>query len=539
MNIVPLTEPLFLATVPVSFGRGWKVWVYERGTYDPETGVGMPTTVYDSEAATEELAQPLTTDRSGRPRGAGETLGWVEGASYDLAYSNPERPGDPPVVVPWEAAKGGGGPLPSASAGVIFHGSDADTPRGTELAHYIWVGSVEPSNMDPDADLFVNTNGLSAEDIEGLGDAAGLDVGTTAGTVAAGDDTRITGAQQKSEKGAANGYAELEAAGKVPVSQLPSAIMEYQGTWNASTNSPKLEDGKGSAGDVYRVSVAGERNLGSGSISFAVGDYAVYNGSTWEKSDTTDSVASVAGKTGVVKLSFNDIEGLVSEAEIAEEAVSTSRLKALAVTAVKIAEGAITAAKLAGEAVGTAALAALAVTTAKIAEGAVTAAKLAEKAVTAAKIGDLGQGTVFAPGNYTTGLNNVVPGAKAMFWVPVKIPQTVTLTGVSYEVGTTSNGKVIGALYNSKGERLAKSTGTAQSSAEFFQRLAFEATVEVTPGVYWIGLILESGTGTFSGGYQMSPWLKATQAEFTTPATFAPPTELNNTGARCPFVATF
>ena len=110
----------------------------------------------------------------------------------------------------------------------------------------------------------------------------------------------LSGYQATVQKGVANGYASLEAAGKVPASQLPSAVMEYQGTWNASTNTPKLEDGKGSAGDVYRVSVAGERSLGSGTISFEVGDYAVYNGSVWEKSDTTDAVASVNGKKGVV-----------------------------------------------------------------------------------------------------------------------------------------------------------------------------------------------------------------------------------------------
>lgn len=39
---------------------------------------------------------------------------------------------------------------------------------------------------------------LDVGDVGGLGDAAALDVGTTAGTVAAGDDSRITGAAQKS-----------------------------------------------------------------------------------------------------------------------------------------------------------------------------------------------------------------------------------------------------------------------------------------------------------------------------------------------------
>src|SRR5574343_141934 len=39
---------------------------------------------------------------------------------------------------------------------------------------------------------------ITAGDISDLGDAATLDVGTTASTVAAGDDSRITGAAQKS-----------------------------------------------------------------------------------------------------------------------------------------------------------------------------------------------------------------------------------------------------------------------------------------------------------------------------------------------------
>lgn len=103
--------------------------------------------------------------------------------------------------------------------------------------------------------------------------------------------------------------ASLDGNGKVPVSELPNSIMEYQGTWNASTNSPSLSDGTGSAGDVYRVSVAGTRNLGSGNITFDVGDYAIYNGSAWQKADTTDAVSSVAGRTGDVTLAVADVSG--------------------------------------------------------------------------------------------------------------------------------------------------------------------------------------------------------------------------------------
>lgn len=93
------------------------------------------------------------------------------------------------------------------------------------------------------------------------------------------------------------------------ITDKPGAILNYKGTWNASTNSPNLSDGTGSGGDVYRVSVGGSRNLGSGTIAWEVGDYAIYSPvtSSWEKADTTDAVSSVAGRTGAVTLTSADL----------------------------------------------------------------------------------------------------------------------------------------------------------------------------------------------------------------------------------------
>lgn len=126
------------------------------------------------------------------------------------------------------------------------------------------------------------------------------------------------------QKGAANGVAELDASSRLPVAQLPISVMEYKGTWDASTNTPTLADGTGSAGDVYRVSVAGTQNLGSGAITFGVGDYIIYNGSTWEKSDTTDSVVSVNGATGVVVLTTDNIaEGTAPDRNYITDAEQT------------------------------------------------------------------------------------------------------------------------------------------------------------------------------------------------------------------------
>ena len=61
--------------------------------------------------------------------------------------------------------------------------------------------------------------------------------------------------QFKSEKGQNNGYASLDANGRVPVAQLPSSVFTYEGNWNAATNTPTLANGSGDAGQVYRVSV--------------------------------------------------------------------------------------------------------------------------------------------------------------------------------------------------------------------------------------------------------------------------------------------
>lgn len=139
--------------------------------------------------------------------------------------------------------------------------------------------------------------------------------GTMSGNIAMGG-SKVTGlgapstngdALRFDQLGANSGIATLDGGGKVPASQLPSTLMDYLGNWNASTNSPTLVDGTGSAGDVYLVSVAGSQNLGSGSITYAVGDWIIYNGTIWQKSLNSNAVVSVNGFTGTVVLSTTDI----------------------------------------------------------------------------------------------------------------------------------------------------------------------------------------------------------------------------------------
>jgi len=95
--------------------------------------------------------------------------------------------------------------------------------------------------------------------------------------------------------GAANGVATLDSGGKVPVSQLPSSVVTYLGTWNAATNTPTLTNGVGDAGDMYICNVAGTVNFGAGPVTFAVGDWVLYGSGTWQKSNGQNGTVTSVG----------------------------------------------------------------------------------------------------------------------------------------------------------------------------------------------------------------------------------------------------
>jgi hypothetical protein len=99
----------------------------------------------------------------------------------------------------------------------------------------------------------------------------------------------------------------LQGFGKLQnqVNGLIGGVM-YQGTWNASTNSPSLASSVGTKGYYYVVSVAGSTNL-NGVTDWKLGDWAIYNGTTWEKVDNTDAVISVNGFVGAVVLTTTDV----------------------------------------------------------------------------------------------------------------------------------------------------------------------------------------------------------------------------------------
>ncbi len=115
--------------------------------------------------------------------------------------------------------------------------------------------------------------------------------------------------EDKANKGAANGYCELDGAGKVPLARLNLSLFNLQNSWDANLNLPPLADGVGTLADTYIVGFPGTQNLGSGPITFAIGDLVVYGASnTWQKiSAVAIGVTSVNGYTNTVNLTADDI----------------------------------------------------------------------------------------------------------------------------------------------------------------------------------------------------------------------------------------
>ena len=218
--------------------------------------------------------------------------------------------------------------LGSVGAGQIDDGAVANAKltamaEATVKGRAAGAGSGDPQDLSPAQLLAL----LLAAD----GAGSGLDADTLDGEQAAAFERSVN-------KGAANGYAELDGAGKLPMARLPDAVvgaLNYRGTWNASGNVPLLtaSGGGGSQGHYYRVAVAGATSL-DGIAGWDVGDYVVNNGSAWEKIDNTDQVISVFGRQGVVVANAGDYNaGQISETAGAKIMTAAERTKLAGVAA--------------------------------------------------------------------------------------------------------------------------------------------------------------------------------------------------------------
>lgn len=172
-----------------------------------------------------------------------------------------------------------------------------------------------------------NSATASANSATSAATQAGLSQGYA--TNAATSDTSATTAATKAGQWAdANQNVQVETgkySAKHWAMQAQASVagtLIYRGSWNASGGTYPTSP---AAGDYYKITVGGTISA----IPFGVNDSIIYNGVDWDKIDSTDSVASVAGKTGTVTLVKSDVGlGNVDNTTDASKPVSTAQAAA-------------------------------------------------------------------------------------------------------------------------------------------------------------------------------------------------------------------
>ena len=201
---------------------------------------------------------------------------------------------------------------------VVVH--DGVTTGGSVLATDVTV-STHTSRVD-------NPHGVSKTQV-GLGNVLNVDStnpnnivqDSTHRFVTDSDKTNWNGKINATEKAVANGIATLDVNGKVVLTQIPDSILgqlQYIGIHNFSSSLPTATE----KGQYWIASSNGN--------GYITGDWAVWNGTSFDKVDNTDAVATVAGRTGNVVLTKNDV-GLsnVDNTSDANKPVSTAQQTAL------------------------------------------------------------------------------------------------------------------------------------------------------------------------------------------------------------------
>jgi hypothetical protein len=181
--------------------------------------------------------------------------------------------------------------------------------------------SVTDAHIDFDGSLIIH---LSSGRVINVGEVVAADIAEKIKVITNGGGT---------SQGVLDAIASLQAQ----IDAIASGL-EYQGTWNASTNVPALASSVGTSGYYYIVATAGSTNL-NGITDWQIGDWALFNGTVWQKLDQTNLVTSVAGRTGAIVLTTSDIGGLGTIATQASSNVSITGGSITGITDLAIADG--------------------------------------------------------------------------------------------------------------------------------------------------------------------------------------------------------
>jgi len=96
--------------------------------------------------------------------------------------------------------------------------------------------------------------------------------------------------------------------------------LSYQGTWNASSNSPTLTSSVGTNGYYYIVGTAGSTNL-NGITDWQIGDWLLFNGTVWQKIDQSETLQSITSTDGSVTVTTT---GSTADLSVAVAASTTN-----------------------------------------------------------------------------------------------------------------------------------------------------------------------------------------------------------------------
>jgi hypothetical protein len=137
---------------------------------------------------------------------------------------------------------------------------------------------------------------------------------------------QTTAAIPLTQKGNALGVVPLNAATKIDPIYLPAGGINFLGIWDAGNNTPTLADGIGNVGDEYIVGIGGTQDLGSGNITFAVGDFVLYtSGNVWADVPVGGTgVSAFNSRTGNVTLLSGDVTNALSTGAIVNSKLQNS-----------------------------------------------------------------------------------------------------------------------------------------------------------------------------------------------------------------------
>lgn len=300
------------------------------------------------------------------------------------------------------------------------------------------------------------------------------------------DDTiQTTAAIPLTQKGAALGVVPLNAATKIDPIYLPAGGINFLGIWNAANNSPALADGVGNVGDEYIVGVAGTQNLGSGNVTYAVGDFVLYTSSNiWQDIPVGGTgVSSFNSRTGTVTLQSGDVTNALSNGSITNNYLNNDSWSLTV-----------------GQGIGLTGS-----STVELGD----AITLTNEGVTAALAGT-GVGVSAATGNVTFSIGQPVGGANSVSFLAVTANTTIQATGNITGGNLVTAGQVV-ATGNIRAGNLITSSGTVVNNG--LTTTGNVSAVNITATTLIQGATVVA-TGNVTGGNLVGQNLTPTRVTF-------------------------